>query len=71
MIISLQDKLESESALRGVRLELMDCAFPCLKAVEVSHRLDICLANSNFNFLLSEEPKKPSLTKIDYVKVNA
>lgn len=67
LIISLQDENEAE----GLRLELMDCAFPCLQDVEVSRHLDVCLRNANFNFLLSEQPKTPTLTNVDYLKVNA
>ncbi|MCC6274696.1 MAG: malate dehydrogenase [Leptospiraceae bacterium] len=57
-------------ALKGVVMELDDCAFPLLQKVSISSELDVAFNNVNWALLVGSVPRKAGMERGDLLKIN-
>ncbi len=57
-------------ALKGVVMELDDCAFPLLQKVTVTSDLDTAFNNVNWALLVGSVPRKAGMERGDLLKIN-
>lgn len=57
-------------ALRGVVMELDDCAFPLLQKVSVTSDLDVAFKEVNWALLVGSVPRKAGMERGDLLKIN-
>ncbi|MCE9500674.1 MAG: malate dehydrogenase [Leptospira sp.] len=57
-------------ALKGVVMELDDCAFPLLQKVTVSSDLDVAFNQVNWALLVGSVPRKAGMERGDLLKIN-
>jgi malate dehydrogenase len=65
--------LELEQALpslKGVAMELDDCAFPLLKKVTVTSDLSVAMKEVNWALLVGAMPRKEGMERSDLLKIN-
>jgi malate dehydrogenase len=65
--------LEIEPAMKsleGVVMELYDCAFPLLAAIEATSDLDVAFTDTNWALLVGSVPRKAGMERGDLLKVN-
>ncbi len=57
-------------ALRGVAMELQDCAFPLLEEVIITTDPDAAFANANWCLLVGSKPRGPGMERSDLLQEN-
>ncbi|MDC0256075.1 malate dehydrogenase [Bacteriovoracales bacterium] len=57
-------------ALKGVAMELDDCAFPLLKNIVCTDSLDVAMKNANWAILVGAVPRKDGMERADLLKIN-
>ncbi|MCB1144520.1 MAG: malate dehydrogenase [Leptospiraceae bacterium] len=57
-------------ALKGVVMELDDCAFPLLQKVNVTSDLDVAFKEVNWSLLVGSVPRKAGMERGDLLKIN-
>ncbi len=57
-------------ALKGVAMELEDCAFPLLKKVTTTSDLNIAMKDINWAILIGAVPRKEGMERSDLLKIN-
>ena len=57
-------------ALRGVAMELQDCAFPLLEEVVITTDPDAAFANANWCLLVGSKPRGPGMERSDLLQEN-
>lgn len=65
--------LEIEPALpavRGVVMELEDCAFPLLRGVIVTHDTNIAMKDADYAVLIGSMPRKKGMERSDLLEIN-
>lgn len=65
--------LELEQALpslRGVAMELEDCAFPLLKKVTCTSDVNVAMRDANWVLLVGSVPRKEGMERSDLLKIN-
>src|SRR5688572_4149164 len=65
--------LELEAALpslRGVEMELDDCAFPLLKKVTSTSDVNVAMKDINWAVLIGAMPRKEGMERSDLLKIN-
>jgi malate dehydrogenase len=60
----------AQKALRGVALELEDCAFPLLKDVVLTDNAEAGFADANWCLLVGSKPRGPGMERADLLKDN-
>ncbi len=60
----------SLEALRGVVMELEDCAFPLLTDIVATDQLDVGFKNVNWALLVGSVPRKAGMERQDLLKIN-
>lgn len=58
-------------AMQGVRMELEDCAFPQLAAVETHTDAEQCFADADCAFLIGAKPRSKGMERKDLLEANA
>lgn len=58
-------------AMQGVRMELEDCAFPMLAAVETHTDAEKCFADADCVFLIGARPRSKGMERKDLLEANA
>ncbi len=58
-------------ALRGVAMELEDCAFPILHGVVATDRPEEAFADTDYALLVGAKPRGPGMERSDLLKANA
>jgi malate dehydrogenase len=58
------------SALRGVAMELEDCAFPLLKNIVCTTDLNTAMRDINWALLVGAVPRKEEMERADLLKIN-
>jgi len=58
-------------ALKGVAMELEDCAFPTLQEIVVTDQPDIAFRESDYALLVGAKPRGPGMERADLLKGNA
>lgn len=57
-------------ALRGVVMELEDCAFPLLKSVTISSDANVAFKDADWALLVGSVPRKAGMERNDLLKIN-
>src|SRR5881392_3083280 len=59
-----------QKALKGVAMELEDCAFPLLKDMVLTGDADTAFADANWCLLVGSKPRGPGMERADLLKDN-
>jgi len=57
-------------ALRGIAMELEDCAFPLLRNVVVTDDVNVAMRAANYVILVGSMPRKQGMERSDLIKAN-
>lgn len=57
-------------ALKGVGMELEDCAFPLLKKVTMTSDLNVAMKDANWAILVGSVPRKDGMERADLLAIN-
>ena len=57
-------------ALEGVKMELQDCAFPCLGTVTCTHDSAVAFKDVDWALLVGSVPRKDGMERSDLLKIN-
>lgn len=66
-LLELEPALQS---LRGVAMELEDCAFPLLKNVVCTSDVNVAMRDANWVILVGAVPRKDGMERSDLLKIN-
>lgn len=59
-----------QGVLKGVEMELNDCAFPTLRSIVCTDNPAIAFNNTDFCFLVGSRPRGPGMERGDLLKAN-
>lgn len=68
--LSLLELPQALGALEGVRMELDDCAFPRLKKVTCTDKMEVAFKDVNWVLAIGAVPRKAGMERADLLKVN-
>lgn len=68
--LSLLELPQALDALKGVNMELDDCAFPLLKNVTTTSDVDVAMKDVNWAVLVGAVPRKEGMERSDLLKIN-
>ena len=71
VILQLLEIPPALDALKGVGMELEDCAFPTLQGVVVTDQPDIAFKDTDYALLVGAKPRGPGMERADLLKGNA
>ncbi len=71
VILQLLEIPPALDALKGVAMELEDCAFPTLEGVISTDQPDIAFKDSDYALLVGAKPRGPGMERADLLKGNA
>lgn len=57
-------------ALKGVAMELEDCAFPLLKKVTITSDVNVAMKDVNWSILVGSVPRKEGMERSDLLNIN-
>nr|CCC95698.1 unnamed protein product [Trypanosoma congolense IL3000] len=69
--LQLLDIEPALKALEGIRAELMDCAFPLLSGVVITHEPKVAFDKADVAILCGAFPRKPGMERKDLLQTNA
>lgn len=68
--LQLLELPQALGALEGVRMELDDCAFPLLKKVVCTDKMEVALDGADWILAIGAVPRKQGMERSDLLKVN-
>ena len=68
--LQLLELEQSMGALEGVAMELDDCAFPLLKNISCTYKLEEAFKDVNWAILVGSVPRKAGMERSDLLKIN-
>ncbi len=71
VILQLLEIPPAMNALKGVVMELTDCAFPLLAGVVATDDPNVAFKDSDYALLVGARPRGPGMERSDLLKVNA
>jgi len=71
VILNLLDLPQAQQALRGVVMELQDCAFPLLSDVRISDAARQAFQDVNYAILVGSRPRGKGMKRADLLAANA
>ncbi len=71
VILQLLEITPALNALRGVMMELEDCAFPALQGVVVTDQPSEAFRDADYALLVGAKPRGPGMERADLLKENA
>jgi malate dehydrogenase len=71
VILQLLEIPPALGALKGVEMELLDCAFPTLAGVVATDQPDVAFADANYALLVGARPRGPGMERKDLLLENA
>ncbi|HJP37540.1 MAG: malate dehydrogenase [Gammaproteobacteria bacterium] len=71
IILQLLEIAPALDALRGVAMELEDCAFPTLHGIVATDQPDIAFKQTDYALLVGAKPRGPGMERSDLLKGNA
>ncbi|MFC3284391.1 malate dehydrogenase [Litchfieldella rifensis] len=71
VILQLLDITPSLDALKGVAMELEDCAFPLLKGITRSDKAEQAFQDADYALLVGAKPRGPGMERKDLLDANA
>jgi len=70
VILQLIEIPQAEPLLKGVKMELDDCAFPLLKDVICTSSLEVGFGDTDYALLVGSRPRGPGMERADLLQVN-
>ena len=61
---------KAQAALRGVAMELEDCAFPLLSGIVLTDKAEVAFKDANWCLLVGSKPRGPGMERADLLKDN-
>ncbi len=71
VILQLLEITPALTALRGVVMELEDCAFPTLQSVTATDQTDVAFKDTDYALLVGAKPRGPGMERADLLRDNA
>ncbi len=71
VILQLLEIPPAIDALKGVAMELEDCAFPTLQGIVVTDQPDVAFKDADYALLVGAKPRGPGMERADLLKGNA
>lgn len=71
VILQLLDITPAMDALKGVAMELEDCAFPLLKGIICTDDANVAFKDSDYALLVGARPRGPGMERSDLLEANA
>ncbi|MBM4195557.1 MAG: malate dehydrogenase [Gammaproteobacteria bacterium] len=71
VILQLLEIAPALNALKGVVMELEDCAFPALQGVVATDQVDQAFGDADYALLVGAKPRGPGMERGDLLKENA
>jgi malate dehydrogenase len=71
VILQLLEIPPALGALKGVEMELLDCAFPTLAGVVATDQPDVAFRDANYALLVGARPRGPGMERKDLLLENA
>jgi malate dehydrogenase len=71
VILQLLEIPPALDALKGVAMELEDCAFPTLRGVVATDQPDVAFKDTDYALLVGAKPRGPGMERADLLKGNA
>lgn len=68
--LQLLELPQALGALEGVKMELEDCAFPLLKKITCSDKLEVAMKDANWILAIGSAPRKDGMERSDLLKIN-
>src|SRR5579864_2332044 len=68
--LSLLELEQTLPNLKGVAMELEDCAFPLLKKVTITSDVNVAMRDVNWAVLVGSVPRKEGMERSDLLKIN-
>lgn len=68
--LQLLELPQALGALEGVRMELDDCAFPLLKNIVCTDKMEVAFKDANWILAIGAVPRGPGMERGDLLKVN-
>ena len=68
--LSLLELPQALDALEGVKMELDDCAFPLLKSIKCTDKMEEAFKDTNWILAIGAGPRKDGMERADLLKVN-
>ena len=68
--LQLLELEQAMNALSGVAMELDDCAFPLLKSIKCTSKLEEAFNDANWAILVGSVPRKAGMERSDLLKIN-
>src|SRR3990167_1110798 len=68
--LSLLELEQTLPSLKGVAMELDDCAFPLLKKVTTTSDVNVAMKDINWAVLVGSVPRKEGMERSDLLKIN-
>lgn len=70
IILQIHDLPMMQGILRGVVMELDDCAFPLLKGIVATDVMSTVMTDADYVFLVGAKPRGPGMERSDLLKQN-
>ena len=70
VILQLIEIPQAMDALRGVAMELMDCAYPLLHTITLHDNVEDGFNNAHYALLVGARPRGPGMERSDLIEVN-
>lgn len=71
VILQLIDLPDAMEALRGIAMELEDCAYPLLHTISLHDNVENGFKNAHYALLIGARPRGPGMERRDLLEVNA
>jgi malate dehydrogenase len=71
VILQLLEITPALNALKGVVMELEDCAFPALQGVVATDKPEVAFRDADYALLVGAKPRGPGMERADLLKENA
>jgi malate dehydrogenase len=68
--LAIYDLPEMQKALKGLEMELQDCAFPLVKEIVVTGNLNEAFEQSDYALLVGAKPRGPGMARSDLLAEN-
>lgn len=71
VILQLLDLPQAQNAVKGVMMELQDCAFPLLAGMSCSDDPEVAFKDTQIAILVGARPRGPGMERADLLQANA
>lgn len=71
VILQLLDLPQAQNAVKGVMMELQDCAFPLLASMVATDNPEVAFKDADIAILVGARPRGPGMERADLLQANA